>query len=35
MPNALDLSYYPYHPERGDYLLFLGRMSPTRAPTAP
>jgi glycosyltransferase involved in cell wall biosynthesis len=27
VPNALDLSYYPYHPERGDYLLFLGRMT--------
>jgi glycosyltransferase involved in cell wall biosynthesis len=30
VPNALDLSYYPYHPERGDYLLFLGRMSPDK-----
>lgn len=26
-PNALDLSVYPFRPERGDYLLFLGRMS--------
>ena len=26
-PNALDLSLYPVHPHRGDYLLFLGRMS--------
>ena len=25
--NALDLSLYPFHPERGDYLLFLGRMT--------
>jgi glycosyltransferase involved in cell wall biosynthesis len=26
-PNALDLSLYPCKPHRGDYLLFLGRMS--------
>jgi len=26
-PNALDLDAYPYLEERGDYLLFLGRMS--------
>ncbi len=26
-PNALDFSVYPVHPHRGDYLLFLGRMS--------
>jgi glycosyltransferase involved in cell wall biosynthesis len=26
-PNALDLAAYPFQPERGDYLLFLGRMS--------
>jgi glycosyltransferase involved in cell wall biosynthesis len=26
-PNALDLKAYPYHAERGGYLLFLGRMS--------
>src|SRR6187402_2003668 len=26
-PNALDLSMYPFAPERGDYLLFLGRMT--------
>lgn len=26
-PNALDLSAYPAHPHRGDYLLFLGRLS--------
>ena len=30
VPNALDLSYYPYRPVRGDYLLFLGRMSPDK-----
>ena len=30
VPNALDLSVYPYRPERGDYLLFLGRMSPDK-----
>src|SRR5215470_13680432 len=29
-PNALDLSVYPFHPETGDYLLFLGRMSPDK-----
>jgi glycosyltransferase involved in cell wall biosynthesis len=29
-PNALDLSRYPFSPERGDYLLFLGRMSPDK-----
>ncbi len=26
-PNALDLSVYPFVAERGDYLLFLGRMT--------
>ena len=26
-PNALDLTRYPFKPERGEYLLFLGRMS--------
>jgi glycosyltransferase involved in cell wall biosynthesis len=26
-PNALDLTVYPFRRERGDYLLFLGRMS--------
>jgi glycosyltransferase involved in cell wall biosynthesis len=26
-PNALDFSVYPVHPHRGDYLLFLGRMT--------
>ncbi|HSK16137.1 MAG TPA: glycosyltransferase family 4 protein [Gaiellaceae bacterium] len=29
-PNALDLDAYPVHPERGEYLLFLGRMSPEK-----
>jgi glycosyltransferase involved in cell wall biosynthesis len=29
-PNALDLSLYPFRPQRGDYLLFLGRMSPDK-----
>jgi glycosyltransferase involved in cell wall biosynthesis len=29
-PNALDLSAYPVHPHRGDYLLFLGRLSPDK-----
>jgi glycosyltransferase involved in cell wall biosynthesis len=29
-PNALDLSVYPCHPHKGDYLLFLGRMSPDK-----
>jgi glycosyltransferase involved in cell wall biosynthesis len=28
--NALDLTAYPVHPHRGDYLLFLGRMSPDK-----
>jgi glycosyltransferase involved in cell wall biosynthesis len=28
--NALDLSLYPCTPHRGDYLLFLGRMSPDK-----
>jgi glycosyltransferase involved in cell wall biosynthesis len=30
VPNALELSLYPCHPHRGDYLLFLGRMSPDK-----
>ena len=30
VPNALDLSVYPYRRDRGDYLLFLGRMSPDK-----
>jgi glycosyltransferase involved in cell wall biosynthesis len=29
-PNALDLSVYPCHPHTGDYLLFLGRLSPDK-----
>jgi glycosyltransferase involved in cell wall biosynthesis len=29
-PNALDLSAYPCKPHRGDYLLFIGRMSPDK-----
>ncbi len=29
-PNALDLSVYPCHPHKGEYLLFLGRMSPDK-----
>jgi glycosyltransferase involved in cell wall biosynthesis len=30
IPNALELSLYPCKPHRGDYLLFLGRMSPDK-----
>jgi glycosyltransferase involved in cell wall biosynthesis len=30
VPNAIDLSHYPAKPHRGDYLLFLGRMSPDK-----
>jgi glycosyltransferase involved in cell wall biosynthesis len=30
VPNALDFSVYPAQPHRGDYLLFLGRMSPEK-----
>jgi glycosyltransferase involved in cell wall biosynthesis len=29
-PNALELDVYPVHPHKGDYLLFLGRMSPEK-----
>jgi glycosyltransferase involved in cell wall biosynthesis len=29
-PNALDLQVYPCKPHPGDYLLFLGRMSPDK-----
>jgi glycosyltransferase involved in cell wall biosynthesis len=29
-PNALDFSVYPMQPFRGDYVLFLGRMSPEK-----
>jgi glycosyltransferase involved in cell wall biosynthesis len=28
--NALDFSVYPFKPTRGEYLLFLGRMSPDK-----
>jgi glycosyltransferase involved in cell wall biosynthesis len=27
IPNALDFSFYPVQPRRGEYLLFLGRMN--------
>ena len=30
IPNALNFSLYPVKPHRGDYLLFLGRMSPDK-----
>ncbi len=30
IPNALDLSLYPCKPHIGDYLLFVGRMSPDK-----
>jgi glycosyltransferase involved in cell wall biosynthesis len=30
VPNALDLERYPFHGGHEDYLLFLGRMSPTK-----
>jgi glycosyltransferase involved in cell wall biosynthesis len=30
VPNAIDLSIYPTKPHPGDYLLFLGRMSPDK-----
>ena len=30
IPNALDFSLYPWQPRSGDYLLFLGRMSPDK-----
>ncbi|MDX6514011.1 MAG: hypothetical protein QOE36_3515 [Gaiellaceae bacterium] len=29
-PNALDFEFYPFKPQRGDYLLYLGRMSPDK-----
>jgi glycosyltransferase involved in cell wall biosynthesis len=29
-PNALDLDAYPFHAERGEYLLYLGRLSPDK-----
>ena len=30
IPNALDLSLYPCKPHQGEYMLFLGRMSPDK-----
>ncbi len=30
IPNALDLDAFPYHSERGEYLLYLGRLSPDK-----
>jgi glycosyltransferase involved in cell wall biosynthesis len=30
VPNAIDLAGYPFEPHDGDYLLFLGRMSPDK-----
>ena len=30
VPNALDFSFYPVQPRRGDYFLFLGRMNPEK-----
>jgi len=30
VPNAIDFSVYPVKPHGGDYLLFLGRMSPDK-----
>jgi glycosyltransferase involved in cell wall biosynthesis len=29
-PNALDLDAYPFHAHRGEYLLYLGRLSPDK-----
>jgi glycosyltransferase involved in cell wall biosynthesis len=29
-PNALDFAFYPHQPFRGDYLCFVGRMSPDK-----
>jgi glycosyltransferase involved in cell wall biosynthesis len=29
-PNALDFDHYPFAPHRGDYLVFLGRLSPDK-----
>jgi glycosyltransferase involved in cell wall biosynthesis len=29
-PNALDFDLYPFAPDRGEYLLFIGRMSPDK-----
>jgi glycosyltransferase involved in cell wall biosynthesis len=30
--NAVDLSLYRFHPDAGDYLVFLGRISPEKRP---
>jgi glycosyltransferase involved in cell wall biosynthesis len=30
VPNALDLDAYPFHAARGEYLLYLGRLSPDK-----
>jgi len=30
VPNAIDLSRYPFDPHRGDYLVWLGRMTPDK-----
>jgi glycosyltransferase involved in cell wall biosynthesis len=30
VPNAIDLGRYPFEPERGDYLVWLGRMTPDK-----
>jgi glycosyltransferase involved in cell wall biosynthesis len=32
IPNGIDLSGFHYRPERGDYLVFLGRISPEKRP---
>jgi glycosyltransferase involved in cell wall biosynthesis len=31
-PNGIDLAAYPFCPRRGEYLLFLGRIHPTKGP---
>jgi glycosyltransferase involved in cell wall biosynthesis len=32
VPNAVDLPHYHFHPDPGDYLVFLGRISPEKRP---
>jgi glycosyltransferase involved in cell wall biosynthesis len=32
VPNAIDLTHYQFHPDPGDYLVFLGRISPEKRP---
>ena len=32
VPNAIDLAHYHFQPEPGDYLVFLGRISPEKRP---